>query len=308
MNIHGYGYYQCYCEKYSSSFKLWSKDATSIFCQPYNHDQAVGKLLANSVAVLISVINIVLRTVNTKLIEYIGYPSVSRRTMNVMEAVFVTSFINTGIILLFTNADLRYSVLSFIPINAQYPDIGQNWYLDISSALARTMLVMAVFPYIEFAIGFTMKTVFRLLDSGCFCCRKGRAKFRTKKVTLQQYINLYAGPDYIIHFKYASIIVQVYVSFMYGMFVPILYPIALFGIFNMYVIERLCLAYFYKQPPMYDSKLNGKALQVLQYAPCLMYIFGYWALSNQQIFFGVATERQSQNVSVDPQHKLLDLK
>lgn len=80
---------------------------------------------------------------------------------------------------------------------------------------------------------------------------------------------------------------------MYGMFIPILYPIALFGIFNMYVIERLCLAYFYKQPPMYDSKLNGKALQVLKYAPCLMYIFGYWALSNQQIFFGVATERQS---------------
>lgn len=185
MNIHGYGYYQCYCEEYSSIFKLWSHDATSDFCQAYNHDQVVGSVLANSVAVLISVINIILRTVNTKLIEYIGYPSVSRRTMNVMEAVFVTSFINTGIILLFTNADLQYSILSFIPIKQQYPDIGQNWYLDISSALAKTMLVMAVFPYFEFAIGFTMKTIYRLRDSGCFCCRKGRDKFRTKKVTLQ---------------------------------------------------------------------------------------------------------------------------
>jgi len=106
LSRHGYGYYQCYCAKYSSSFQLWSNGTTPTFCRTYNHDQVVGAILANSVAILISVINIVLRTVNTKLIEYIGYPSVSSRTMNVMEAVFVTSFINTGIILLFTNADL----------------------------------------------------------------------------------------------------------------------------------------------------------------------------------------------------------
>ena len=55
-----------------------------------------------------------------------------------------------------------------------------------------------------------------------------------------------------MHFKYSSIMVQIFVSFMYGMNLPLLFPIALFGIFNMLVVEKLCLAYYYKQPPMYD--------------------------------------------------------
>lgn len=42
-----------------------------------------------------------------------------------------------------------------------------------------------------------------------------------------------------MHFKYSSIMVQVFVSFMYGMAIPALFPIAFLGIFNMYVVERL---------------------------------------------------------------------
>ena len=40
-----------------------------------------------------------------------------------MLAIFITSFVNTGIILLFTNAYLDYSILSFLPINNQYADL-----------------------------------------------------------------------------------------------------------------------------------------------------------------------------------------
>lgn len=75
--------------------------------------------------------------------------------------------------------------------------------------------------------------------------------------------------------------VQVYVSFMYGMFIPLLFPVALLGIFNMYVNDRLCLAFYYKRPPMYDSKLNESALSVLMYAPFACFILGYWAIGNQ---------------------------
>ena len=68
---------------------------------------------------------------------------------------------------------------------------------------------------------------------------------------------------------------------MYGMFVPILIPVAMFGIFNMYVVERLALAYWYQKPPMYDEKLNNEVLKVLRYAPLLMFLLGYWAVGNR---------------------------
>jgi len=59
-----------------------------------------------------------------------------------------------------------------------------------------------------------------------------------------------------MHFRYSSIMVQVYVAFMYALFMPIIVPIALLGIFNMYCVERLALAYYYRKPPMFDEKLN----------------------------------------------------
>ena len=68
----------------------------------------------------------------------------------------------------------------------------------------------------------------------------------------RDYIQLYAGLEYLIHFKYSSVLVQVYMSFMYGMFVPILFPIAAFGIANMYITEKIALTYIYRSPPMYD--------------------------------------------------------
>jgi len=85
--------------------------------------------------------------------------------------------------LLFTNADLEYSILKFIPIRAQFADLGQNWYLDISNALVTTMLISAFIPYIEVVIAIMIKTILRMLDSGCFMCRSGRAVLRTKKKT-----------------------------------------------------------------------------------------------------------------------------
>jgi hypothetical protein len=42
---------------------------------------------------------------------------------------------------------------------------------------------------------------------------------------------------------------------MYGLFIPVLFPIAAFGILNMYISEKFCLLYYYRKPPMYDDKL-----------------------------------------------------
>jgi len=69
---------------------------------------------------------------------------------------------------------------------------------------------------------------------------------KTKCVTQKAYIELYSGPVYMMHYKYASIIMMINISFMYGMFIPCLFPITLLGIINMYVNERIMLAYWYR--------------------------------------------------------------
>ena len=100
-----------------------------------------------------------------------------------MISIFIASFVNTGIIILFTNADLRYSVLSFMGIQNQYADLNQDWYLDMGPNLFKTMLVMSVFPYVEFVMFGAIKTLLKMLDSGCYFCRSPDAPLRTKKKT-----------------------------------------------------------------------------------------------------------------------------
>ena len=84
-----------------------------------------------------------------------------------------------------------------------------------------------------------------------------------------------------MHFKYSAVLVQVFCSFAYGLFLPELFLIALFGLFNMYVCDRLSLAYYYRQPPLYDAEMYKRTINLMQWAPIFMFSFGYWALGNR---------------------------
>lgn len=41
--------------------------------------------------------------------------------------------------------------------------------------------------------------------------------------------------------------------------------------------------YSYRQPPMYDEKLNNNVLNLMTYAPLLFLSFGYWMFSSHQL-------------------------
>lgn len=71
---------------------------------------------------------------------------------------------------------------------------------------------------------------------------------------------------------------------MYGLGLPILFPIASLSILTLYCVEKLMLHYAYREPPMYDESLNKNALNILTYAPLLFLSFGYWMLSSRQLF------------------------
>lgn len=92
-------------------------------------------------AILVSVINIILRTISFGLITWIGYDARSAEISNILTTVFFTNFINTGVLLLLINADLtKLSVYTKdLPLRGVYPDLNENWYADIGPALVQTM-------------------------------------------------------------------------------------------------------------------------------------------------------------------------
>lgn len=90
-----------------------------------------------------------------------------------------------------------------------------------------------------------------------------------------------------MHVKYSALMNSLFVCFMYGLAIPLLFPISLLGLFVLYVAEKYSITYFFRKPPMFDEKMNTNAITTLQWAPVYMMFFGYWCLSNVQIFSNV---------------------
>ena len=68
---HGTGYYQCYCDIYSSLVKtIATKDS---FCYEYSRGVAVANSATYGVTILIAIVNVLLRALNKYLITKIGY-------------------------------------------------------------------------------------------------------------------------------------------------------------------------------------------------------------------------------------------
>lgn len=143
------------------------------------------------------------------------------------------------------------------------------------------MLFNIYWPLIEFFAFWAMRLGFRILDRGVNCNTN-----KTKKTTVQQYVEIYSGPTYFIHYKYSSILNITFVTFMYGLGLPILFPIAMIALLVLFLVEKAMIFFSYRQPPMYDNKLNDSVLDKLQYAPLLFLAFGYWMFSNHQLFGG----------------------
>jgi len=64
----------------------------------------------------------------------------------------------------------------------------------------------------------------------------------------------------MIHYKYSSAMNIVFVTFLYGSAIPWLFPLGFINLLITYVVDKLCIVYYYKEPPSYDEKLNSSAI------------------------------------------------
>ena len=75
-----------------------------------------------------------------------------------------------------------------------------------------------------------------------------------------------------------------FVTMMYGLGLPILFPIAFLSYLIFWITERYQIAYFYKMPPSMNDTMTKNAMKIFSYLPILFMFNGFWMLSNRQIF------------------------
>lgn len=213
------------------------------------------------------------------LIQWIGFPTQTEELSWITTGVFYTQFFNTAFLLLMVNADLSEQPVTFGATSGNIADFNMTWFNTIGNSLISTILFIAYWPIIEFFMYWGLRVLFRCLDRGI--CNFD--KYSTKRTSLIQYANLYAGPQYFMHYKYSAILNVCFCTFMYGFGLPLLFPIALLTFIILYFVEKSMLYWSYQMPPMYDERLNDDVLAKLQWAPAFFLIFGYWMLSSNQL-------------------------
>jgi hypothetical protein len=282
----GTGIYQCYCKDYADIVSASSNSGPDAFCNTWFRQAYGGYAIGELVTVAITVVNIIIRSLCIFLLKKVGYHTETEEITAIMMTIFIATFFNTAILLLLADADLQQvKLLSWIPgLNGPFPDLTEQWYIIIGPSMILTMFLNSIYPWIDFGISFGTIMASRIMDQGCksyCCCHKDKT---TKAKTIQAYVNIYAGPIHAMSFKYSAILTTVTVTFMYGMALPELFPIAAFTFFNYYIFDRLLIVYYYRMPPIYDDKLNQATLDTMKYAPLLLLFFGYWCMGNMQIF------------------------
>lgn len=79
-------------------------------------------------------------------------------------------------------------------------------------------------PYVSLATTILIPYIKRMIDS--------KDPYNTKKTSMAAFKALWSGGDYVIHFKYSQVLNVTFISMMYGIGMPLLFPIAAFNLFN----------------------------------------------------------------------------
>lgn len=120
----------------------------------------------------------------------------------------------------------------------------------------------------------------KLKDWGC--SRDGQ---KTKKKTIQQFVDLYGGNEqFYIEIAYATLLRMIFITMMFGVGIPILFPLTFIALFVTYVCEKYWFAYIYKKPPMYNNLISEDSLRWLKWGFPLQLLFGFWILSSRNLF------------------------
>jgi len=97
---------------------------------------------------------------------------------------------------------------------------------------------------------------------------------------MQKYKNVYSGPEMPIHFKYSTALNMIFVAMMYGIAMPIMWPLCAVAILSQRITEKIQVAWLVQLPPAMDDQITRHVMSLLKYAPIFLLCNGYWLLDN----------------------------
>lgn len=271
-------------------------------CQNVREDKYWASVLSVSISFIVVGMNIVLRYAVMYLVQRVGDDSASTQKGRMVQALFVAQFFNTGFIILIANANLSEHEPKALTqlVDGPHYDYGPRWFIDVGLKVCLTMLIQCVMPYVNLLLAVLLALLKRGLDTNFTY-----DPFRTKKASMLNYKKVYAGGEFQIHAQYTTVMSITFTAMMYGLSMPVLFPLAGLSIFSMRVCNRIQVAWLDRLPPAMNDSITRQVLSVLKFAPLFLIFNGYWVMDNKQIFDNVWQYKKEAVENMPSGHKIM---
>jgi len=106
----------------------------------------------------------------------------------------------------------------------------------------------------------------------------------TNKQTRKDYKELYTGTDFLIDGRIAQILMLLFINFMYGAGIPLLYPVTLLTVIFIYWVDKVLFLKLYKLPKNFDEKIQETVRLTLEFLLLIHISFAIWTYGSPDIF------------------------
>jgi len=255
------------------------------YCKNWFNSYELSKYTGIGVGCWIAFMNIVMTVTFQVLGKVYRGRSSSSNHEAMMHNIFICQFLNTGIVLLVVfNSfvyDKRYIELhmkdSFFM--GPFDEFDSDWFLRIGTALLYAQLAMLFFPHIF--------TILQSIGLSCVRCFDRSCSFndkQTKKIIQSEYEDLYTGPEFILHVRYAQVLSTIYVTLAYSSGMPLLYLLNFCILFVQYWVDKILVFNYYKKTPQFTRHLSRSVVNLLPWTLVLHALFGMMIYSYPYIW------------------------
>lgn len=267
----------CYCEQ-QNFYDLGKNSKKFEFCQDYFMASSLIALSKFMGSAGVIIINLVLKVILTKLSVFERTSTETKQKVQTMTRVFIALFINTAILTLLANADLRgIDLLTYVPYNKEiftgtYKDFSRSWFIDVGSIITATMIVNAVSPHF-----------FNLIIWYPIGCLKRKCCWRCYK-SQNSLDNMFAGPEFNIATRTSQVLTTVFSCFLYSGGMPLLNVICFLTLFSIFWIDKVLILRHFRKPPFYSYAINDRLVLFLPIAVAFHCAFSLYMYGASDIF------------------------
>jgi hypothetical protein len=196
----------CYCQDYLvKNGPLKAKDLVVDnvpLCKTWVGLYIQSYSLNIGIIIVIPIINAILVIILRFLTDFERNKTVSVDKMSNIWKIFIMQLINTGLIILLVNSNIKNikeSMPDFPLFSGKHDDLSPQWFLEIGTTIAFSLILNVFVPHISIIIQNCLTLFKRCIDSGCGC--DGNKSILNKK----EYAEMYTGPEFLIDCRYSEV-------------------------------------------------------------------------------------------------------